>query len=406
MDYRVHKIYGRINNPVQVVAVPGSKSVTARALLISALAEGTSVLYGAQTTGDCREFIEGLKSLGIQIEEESTTLTVHGCGGVLPSKRADVYVGSAGTAARFLTALAAFSHGEYRFDCSEQMRRRPIAPLIASLRDIGASFTFCGEENCFPFIVRGASALPGRVSVDIKKSSQYLSALLMCAVCARKPFTIEAAGSHGMGYVNMTCDMMWSFGVDVGICGNEYTVDGCYRAKKYDIEPDVSAACYFYAMNRILGTDIKVKGVLPHSCQGDIRFTELMQSRFDGGEVDMSRFSDQALTMAAIAPYFSKPTYICGIEHIRGQECDRVAAIIKNLRAMGVKCEEERGGVTVYPSVPRPAEVDTFGDHRVAMSFAVTGLRAPGIVIKDARVCSKTFAEYFSVLDGMIAALT
>ena len=406
MDYRVHKIYGRINNPVQVVAVPGSKSVTARALLISALAEGTSVLYGAQTTGDCREFIEGLKSLGIQIEEEGTTLTVHGCGGVLPSKRADVYVGSAGTAARFLTALAAFSHGEYRFDCSEQMRRRPIAPLIASLRDIGASFTFCGEENCFPFIVRGASALPGRVSVDIKKSSQYLSALLMCAVCARKPFTIEAAGSHGMGYVNMTCDMMWSFGVDVGICGNEYTVDGCYRAKKYDIEPDVSAACYFYAMNRILGTDIKVRGVLPHSCQGDIRFMELMQSRFDGGEVDMSRFSDQALTMAAIAPYFSKPTYICGIEHIRGQECDRVEAIIKNLRAMGVKCEEERGGVTVYPSVPRPAEVDTFGDHRVAMSFAVTGLRAPGIVIKDARVCSKTFAEYFSVLDGMIAALT
>ena len=404
MDYRVHKIYGRINNPVQVVAVPGSKSVTARALLISALAEGTSVLYGAQTTGDCREFIEGLKSLGIQIEEEGTTLTVHGCGGVLPSKRADVYVGSAGTAARFLTALAAFSHGEYRFDCSEQMRRRPIAPLIASLRDIGASFTFCGEENCFPFIVRGAPALPERVSVDIKKSSQYLSALLMCAVCARKPFTIEAAGSHGMGYVNMTCDMMWSFGVDVGICGNEYTVDGCYRAKKYDIEPDVSAACYFYAANKILGTNISVRGVMPRTMQSDGAFISLLKN-FNGGAVDMSAFSDQALTLAAIAPYLPEPTVITGIAHIREQECDRIRAIVKNLSAMGVRVRERDDGVEIYPSAPAGCAVDTFGDHRVAMAFAVAGLRCGGVTIKNAEVCGKTFEGFFDVLDDLVARL-
>ena len=405
MDYKVQKIYGKIKNPRRFISVPGSKSVTARALLLAALADGDSTLCGANVTGDCAEFIQGLRSMGIGVETEGTTVTVHGCGGRLPLDRARVYVGSAGTAARFLTALAALSRGEYTFDSSEQMRRRPIAPLINSLKDIGASFTFPSEENCFPFVVRGAEDPVDGVKVNIDKSSQFLSALLICAVCAGKPMNITAEGSHGMDYVNMTLDMMWSFGVNVGQSGNTYTVCGGYEPKRYDIEPDVSAACYFYAANSILGTDISVRGVMPHTMQGDYKLIALLKD-FDGGRVDMSSFSDQALTLAAVAPYFSRPTEICGVAHIRGQECDRIKAIVANLTALGVKVEEREDGVKIYPSEPRGCELDSFGDHRVAMAFALTGLRCGNVTIKNAGVCSKTFGGYFDVLDGLIKDLT
>jgi 3-phosphoshikimate 1-carboxyvinyltransferase len=223
-------------------------------------------------------------------------------------------------------------------------------------------------------------------------------------VCAGQPFYVTKKGTHGMDYVNMTIDMMWSFGVSVMVDGDEYMINGKYSAKRYEIEPDVSAACYFYAMNKILGTQISVNGIMPHTMQGDYKFIELIKN-FDGGKVDMSAFSDQTLTLAAIAPYLSNPTEICGVAHIRGQECDRIKAIVTNLTAMGVKVEEKDDGVIIYPSQPKSAIVQTFGDHRVAMAFALTGLRADGIVIQNAEVCSKTFKEYFEVLDGLIHEL-
>lgn len=401
MNYKVKNIYGKIKNAGAAVKVPGSKSITARALLLAALAEGESILYGAQLSDDCSTFIGAVKSLGIGVEVDGTTVKVEGCGGKLPVKRGEIYVGSAGTAARFLTAICALSGGEYRISSSEQMQKRPQAALISALKSLGARFEFHGEENCFPFTVTGTENPAGEVTVDITKSSQFLSALLMAGVLAKKSLRIKTAGSHGMDYVRMTLDMMWSFGVNVGEENGVYTVSGGYAAKRYDIEPDVSAACYFYAANRILGTDIKVAGIMPHMMQGDIKFIELIKN-FDGGRVDMSEFSDQALTLAAIAPYFNAPTEICGIAHIRGQECDRIAAISRNLAAMGIRCEERGDGVVIYPGTPHGAEIETFGDHRVAMAFAVTGLRCEGIIIKDAEVCSKTFKEYFQTLDNLI----
>lgn len=404
MDYAVKNIYGKIRNGVQTVSVPGSKSITARALLMATLATGKSTLYGVQFSDDCRTFIEAVKGLGITVEESGTTVNIVGCGGVLPNKKAEIYVGSAGTAARFLTALAAFQDGEYTFTSSEQMQKRPQKPLICALQSAGASFTFLGGEYCFPFVVKGVARPKDEVSVDISKSSQFLSALLIAATCSSEPFKINVVGSHGMDYVRMTLDMMWSFGVNVEESGGAYIVSGRFLPKRYEIEPDVSAACYFAAMNRILGTDIRVKGLMPRSMQGDTAFINLIKD-FDGGEVDMSAFSDQALTLAAVAPYFSRPTHITGVAHIRGQECDRIRAIAVNLLAMGVKCEEEEGEITIYPSAPQPARIDTFGDHRVAMSFALTGLRADGIVVENAEVCSKTFREYFSVLDDLISKM-
>ena len=404
MNYEVQNIYGKITRPKATVAVPGSKSITARALLLAALSDGVSYLYGAQFSDDCATFSEAVKSLGIKVESDGDTVKVYGCGGRLPVSGGEVYVGSAGTAARFLTALAALSEGEFILRSSEQMKRRPIKPLVCALQQAGAEFEFLEEEYCFPFKVKGTRSVKGEISVDVSASSQYLSALLMCAVCADKPVIISPVGSHGMDYVKMTLDMMWSFGVGAEEKEGKYIVDGKYVAKRYDIEPDVSAACYFYAMNRILGTQVSVRALSPHTLQGDYKFIELIKN-FDGGEVDMSAFSDQALTLAAIAPYFSKPTTVTGIAHVRNQECDRIRAACENLSALGVKVEEFEDGFTVYPCKPRGGVINTFGDHRVAMSFALTGLRTDGVIIQNAEVCSKTFTDYFNVLDGLIKQL-
>ena len=393
MDY----ICKKINNKNAVVSVPGSKSVTARAMLLAAIAEGTSTLYGVSLCDDCLTFLNCLKNLGINCDLNGDTLKIEGCGGQLKVTEAEINVGSAGTAARFLPAFLAFQRGKFKINSSEQMKKRPVAPLVEALKKLGARITFSENENCFPLVIEGGISAY-EVEVDIQKSSQFLSALLISAVCAKKPVKIKRKGAHGMGYVNMTLDMMWSFGVTVKEKGNIYEVSGNYIPKKYDIEPDISAACYFYAMNRLLGTDIKVKGLMPHSMQSDGKFIQLIKT-FDGGKIDMGSFSDQALTMAACAPFFSKPTEICGVAHIRGQECDRIAAICENLKSAGVKCGEKEDGVIIYPSKFNPARIKTFGDHRVAMSFAVAGLASEGVIIENAEVCSKTFPDFFEILD-------
>lgn len=404
MNYEVKKIYGKIKNKSAALSVSGSKSITARALLLASLAEGESTLYGAQLSDDCATFLKAVNSLGIVTQTDGTTIKVNGCGGNIIKRNAKIDVGSAGTAARFLTAVLALTEGEFTLSSSEQMERRPQKDLICALEELGAEFTFLKNAYCFPFIVKGTRAKKSEICVDITKSSQFLSALLMAAPLTGKPFKVKISGSHGMDYVKMTADMMWSFGADVEEEENIFTVSGRYTAKKYDIEPDVSAACYFAAANKILGTDIRVKGLMPHTMQGDYKFIEFLKN-FDGGKADMSAFSDQALTLAAIAPYFSKPTEICGVAHIRGQECDRIKAICENLTAMGVRVEEREDGVMIYPSKPHGANINTFGDHRVAMSFAIAGLRCEGVIIQNAEVCSKTFKEFFTTLDGVVAEL-
>lgn len=404
MLYEVKNIYKNVNNKRVTAAVPGSKSLTARAMLIAALSDGESTLRGAQFSDDCKTFLNCLRDLGIECSANGTTVKITGCGGRLKTKSARINVGSAGTAARFLPAFLAFQDGEYFLDCSAQMKSRPITPLIEALENMGAEFVFHESENSYPFTIKGASEPKPYAEVDIAKSSQFLSALLISAVCTHGRMTVKSIGGHGLSYVDMTVRMMRDFGAQVEVSDGVYTVDGGYTAREYYIEPDVSAACYFYAMNRILGTDITVDGVYENSLQGDIKFIELLKD-FNGGLIDMGGFSDQTLTLAAIAPYFDRPTEICGVEHIRRQECDRLRAISHNLAAMGVKCEERADGVKIYPSAPKPALIKTFGDHRVAMSFALTGLRADGIVIENAEVCSKTFKEYFEVLDKLCTEL-
>ncbi len=433
--YRVETIKDLPVGAKAEVTVPGSKSITNRALLIAAMAEGRSMLQGCLTSDDARHFLLCLRKLGFPITETSdgalgNNIEITGFGGCVPNKKAEIYVGSAGTAARFLVAMLAFSDGEYVVNSSEQMKKRPMEPLITALRNAGAEVVCTEDEGHFPLKVKGSGITGKKTSsfeVNIDKSSQFLSALLIAAGTLGRKTEIRVTGSHGLSYVDLTTAMMADFGVDTkkSVCGDAivYTVD-CetgYSARDYNIEPDMSAASYFYAMAAVLGVHVTVKGVGTDMLQGDTEFIALLGrmgcivdctdretvtvtgpagGKLKGGfSLDMSSFSDQALTLAAIAPFADAPITITGIGHIRLQECDRIHAIVQNLTALGIKTEETESSVTIYPGSMTGADIETFDDHRVAMSFALTGLRTEGVRILNPSCCSKTFAQYFEVLE-------
>lgn len=430
---------------VTKTSVPGSKSITNRALLLAAMASGTSTLNGCLTSDDARHFLECLKTLGFPVKEVSdgdlgSNITITGFGGQIPKKKAEIYVGSAGTAARFLVAMLAFSDGEYVVKSSEQMKKRPMQPLIEALRDAGATVNCMEKEGYFPLYIVGAkdkSLVPDNFTVNIDKSSQFLSALLIAVGTLGKKAAIWVVGNHGLSYVDLTAEMMKDFGVLVeknivnGQICYQFSGEGKYQALEYDVEPDMSAAAYFYALAAILGVKVAVRGVTSHMLQGDTAFLKLLEKMgctvqeenkkeinrnivvagpkdgklIGGFTIDMSAFSDQALTLAAITPYADAPITITGIGHIRLQECDRIKAIVKNLETLGIQTEEKEDQVTIYPGNPMSGEVETYEDHRVAMSFALTGLRTEGIVIKNPSCCKKTFVEYFDVLEKVLKQL-
>ena len=410
--------------------VPGSKSITNRALLLAALSDGIreTTLDDILLSDDSRHFINCLRNLYILVycQEELQRVKIRGCDGSLPRSHGEIYVGSAGTAARFLTAMLGLAGGSYRLDASAQMRRRPMMPLLTALESLGCKISYEEEEGHFPFTLSSEGLTCNEVTVNIDDSSQFLSALMMASVLTHQDFTIHIEGSHGFSYVEMTAEMMRRFGAQV-IREDERTFRipafDSYRSGHYTIEPDVSAACYFYAMAAISGGRTLVHGVHSDSLQGDIAFLDLlcrMGCSFEdtregivltgpeggclhGIDADMHAFSDQALTLAAIAPFADSPVTIRGISHIRLQECDRIEAILANLRRMGIKAEcSEEDVLTIFPGAPKSAEIETFGDHRVAMSFAVTGTRTPGITILDPLCCRKTFEGYFDTLDDII----
>lgn len=428
------------NSLVEVV-VPGSKSITNRALLLAAMSNGTSTLKGCLTSDDARHFIECLKTLGFPVTELpdgnlGSDITITGFGGNIPNKAAEIYVGSAGTAARFLVAMLAFSDGEYTINSSDQMKKRPMQPLIEALRDAGATVKCLEEEGHFPLYIIGAkkqASIPSRFTVNIDKSSQFLSALLIAIGTLGKTADIHVIGSHGLSYVDLTVAMMKDFGVQVikqvidGQIQYHFEGESSYQALDYSIEPDMSAAAYFYALAAVLGSKVTVKGVTSHMLQGDTAFLEVLEKMgceliglneniiiagpdnaplVGGFSIDMSSFSDQALTLAAIAPFANAPITITGIGHIRLQECDRIGAIVHNLTALGIKVDEKENEVTIYPGTPKGSDIETYDDHRVAMSFALTGLKTEGVRILNPECCKKTFAQYFEVFDKVLNELT
>lgn len=448
--YSVPVLTGDFSHKTIHVKVPGSKSITNRALLLAMLSDGESHLTGAQFSEDSSHFLQCLSDLSFDVASKPETgeVSVHGLSGRLPVKKASLYVGSAGTAARFLSAVLGVSEGEFFLDASEQMKKRPMAPLLSALQSVGCDISFAEKEGYFPFTLHARGFQNTDLTIDIDKSSQFLSALLIAAPLAKKDVKIKVAGTHGMAYIEMTCRMMEQFGVLTGHPAPDtflIKAGQTYRAQDYAIEPDVSAACYFYALAALSGCSVIVDGVPEHSLQGDTEFLSILEKmgcrvtrtnegicitgpaacaksaeagsetasgsvshasgRLHGLTVDMSACSDQAITLAAIAPFADSPVTITGIGHIRGQESDRLSAIAENLTAMGIRCDERADSITIYPGVPKPAHIKTHDDHRLAMGFAVTGLFAEGIVIENPSCCKKTFAEFFECLEEAVENL-
>ncbi len=424
--YPCHKL---LSEPL-TVQVPGSKSITNRALLLATLAEGVSTLRGVLFSDDSRHFLKCIQDLGFEttVDEAARMITVNGHGGDVPKSEASQYVGSAGTAARFLTAYLGICHGTYHMDASEQMRRRPMKPLLDSLKELGCEVLYEGAEGYFPFTIKGRGFGKNQIRINIDHSSQFLSALLIAACLCKEDMRIQVEGTHGMAYIKMTEAMMQQFGVQTAHPTSDSFLVTCgqqYKARDYQIEPDVSAACYFYAMAPLLGIPVMVEHVHFDSLQGDVEFIRILEqmgcsaadtprgilvtppadSRIRGVDVNMSACSDQAITLAAIAPFADTPTTIRGIGHIRYQESNRMGAIVTELKKMGILCRETEHNLTIYPGKPKATTVDTYDDHRMAMGFSLIGLRAPGIAIDNPGCCRKTFEDYFTVLDQVVKQL-
>jgi 3-phosphoshikimate 1-carboxyvinyltransferase len=411
--------------------VPGSKSITNRALPIAALARGESELTGALFSDDTRYMAEALNQLGIQIEsdEANDRFIVRGGNGTFPATTADLFIGNSGTTVRFLTAVLSLGHGEFRIDGIPRMRKRPIQPLLTALADLGSNATSEEGTGCPPVIVR-ANGLPGgTVTVPGDQSSQYFSALLIAAPYARDGVEILVEGDLvSKPYMPMTAGVMNAFGVGVEldqVDWKRFTVapGQHYEGRAYHIEPDASNASYFFAAAAVTGGRVRVDGLGSTSTQGDLQFVRVLkamgasvtiadnytevigppQGALRGVDLDLNAISDTAQTLAAIAPFALGPTTFRGVEHARLKETDRVAALATELRKMGQQIEERRDGLTITPQPIVPADIDTYDDHRMAMSFGVATLRAPGLRILDPGCTAKTFPDFFQRLTALAA---
>jgi 3-phosphoshikimate 1-carboxyvinyltransferase len=440
------------------VSLPGSKSITNRALLLSALCDGPVTLTGALFSEDTRIMADALRRLGIMVgeDEASRSFRIDGQGGRIPAEEADIFVGNAGTAARFLTALcAAAPRGVYRIDGVPQMRKRPMKGLIEALRSLGPKIRCLGEEGFFPIEIKTGGLSGGLVRIDASESSQMLSALFMIAPLAREPIEVKLIGQVRWPFVRMTQLFMSGFG---GIGVGKWTehqsylpAKGTYRSPgTYRIDSDATAASYFLALPLVAGGSLYLPNLRfgNQTLQGDARFAEVLRSvglaiderrpEHGGDELlkwisdnsvlgtfaayfrpaplmgvtqNFNEFSDTFLTLAAIAPLLQGPTKITGIAHTRKQETDRVSGMARELRKLGQEVLETEDSLEIRPRplplADRPVEIDTYGDHRFAMSFGILGCRdlrgdgRPWLAIRDPGCCAKTFPDFFTELESL-----
>jgi 3-phosphoshikimate 1-carboxyvinyltransferase len=410
-----------LNRPVDAtVEIPGSKSITNRALLVAALAQGDSILDNALFSEDSEYFAKCLEQLGIPITLNShlAQIQVAGKGGEIPAKQADLFVGLAGTAARFISALVALGSGEYHLDGVPRMRERPMGDLLTVLQASGATVNFEGKPGFMPYTIYGQQFMGGNFRLKANQTSQQLSALLMIAPYAQQDTIVEVEGILvSQSYVKMTSRLMADFGVQViQTDENQFQIKAGqrYQARQYTIEPDASNASYFFAAAAVTGGRVRVNHLTKQSCQGDILWLNVLEQmgcqindsdnytevtgpeQLQGIDIDMNDMSDLVQTLGAIAPFASSPVTIRNVEHIRYKETERIQAVVTELRRLGVKVEEFADGLKIEPSQIIPAPIETYHDHRMAMAFAVTGLKVPGIAIKDPSCTAKTFPDYFT----------
>ena len=410
--------------PNCTVRLPGSKSITNRALLIAALADGDSTLDDALFSDDTQYMADAWRRLGVAIEADPAAHRFHvrGCGGAIPASTAELFAGNAGTAMRFLVAALCLGHGHFRIDGTSRMRQRPIQDLLDALAQLGAAVRCESPGGCPPVTVDAEGLRGGRATIAANKSSQFLSAVLLVAPYARDGVILEVSGEVvAPPYVDITDAVMRAFDVTLSRDGYRRFVvtPQHYSARHYRIEPDASSAHYFLAAAALTGGRVVVEGLGNSSIQGDVHFVDVLErmgatverqhdtltvqgtEQLDGIDVDMNAISDTAPTLAAIAPFARSRVTIRNVAHLRLQESDRLRAVATELHRLGVRVRELPDGLVIEPSAIQPAVVDTYDDHRIAMSFALVGLRVAGIGIRDPECVRKTFPDFFERLEGL-----
>jgi 3-phosphoshikimate 1-carboxyvinyltransferase len=413
-----------VTRPIQgSVRPPGSKSITNRALVLAALANGTSTLTGVLDSQDTRVMVESLRRLSVGVTHDAAKCEaiISGCAGRPSAASAELWLENSGTSIRFLTGVACLGHGRYRLDGNARMRERPIGELCEALNVLGGNVVCEPSNGCPPVVVTGSGLPGGTAHVGAEKSSQFLSALLMAAPCAQRPVGLVLRGGLvSEPYVEMTIRMMDAFGVavDQSESGRYRIVPSPYRATDYAIEPDASAASYFFAAAAITGGTVTVEGLSRESLQGDVNFVKLLAQMgcdvrwgdasitvigkpLHGIDVDMNEISDTAQTLAAVASFATGLTRIRNVAHIRHKETDRISAVATELRRLGIGVDEHPDGLTIHPGPILPATIATYDDHRMAMSFALIGLKVPGIHIADPECTAKTYPRFFDDLDAL-----
>jgi 3-phosphoshikimate 1-carboxyvinyltransferase len=413
--------------PIDAVVVPpGSKSITNRALLAAALATGTSTLRGVLFADDTEAMIDCVRSLGavVSLTENATTISVTGIGGDLSGCSSTFFARQSGTTARFLASVLALGDTPLRLDADDAMRRRPMNDVFAAIERLGVKVSFDQVAGHLPAVVQGPIQRSGEmpvITIDASVSSQFTSGLLLAAPCMPEGLKIHIDGDVvSRPYLDMTITVMASFGVDVEQPDDRTFVvpTGGYLARDYEVEPDASAASYFFAAAAICGGTVRVDGLGSHSMQGDIRFVDVLADMgakvvvdessitvtgvaLHGVSADFSQISDTAQTAAAVAVFAEGPTTISGIGFIRKKETNRVAAVVSELRRLGVDATEDEDGFTVIPGPVHPATIETYDDHRMAMSMALIGYAISGVSISDPNCVRKTFPTYFEEMERL-----
>ena len=403
------------------VRLPGSKSISNRVLLLAALAKGETEVLGLLDADDTRVMREALSRLGVSFTEN----TVKGAGGPFPVKQADLFLGNAGTAFRPLTAALAFSGGEYRLSGVPRMHERPIGDLVDALRGIGARVDYAGKEGFPPLLVHASKPKTDHVKVRGDVSSQFLTALLMALPLSGKPARVEVQGELiSKPYVEITLNVMKRFGIEVKRTGWRYfdVPAGTYVSPgKVLVEGDASSASYFLAAGAVGGGPVRVEGVGRGSIQGDLRFTEVLErmgARISMGDdwveatggqplraidLDLNHIPDAAMTAAVLALFASGPSVIRNVASWRVKETDRLAAMATELRKLGAQVEEGRDFLKISPGTLKPGvAIDTYDDHRMAMSFSLVALGGVPVRINDPQCVAKTFPEFFQVFQGIV----
>jgi len=406
------------------LTMPGSKSFTNRALVMAALTDGESRILNYPQSDDNNILITALRKIGVEITKTTREIIVKGTGGKFKEFNGKINFGVAGTSIRFFTSIACLVPGTIILDGSARMRQRPIGELVNALRDLEAKITYLEKNGCPPIEISNTVIRGGKLSIQGTVSSQYVTSLLLIAPVMEKGIEIQVEDKQvSKSYIDMTIASLESFGVNVENQGyKKYIIKAgeSYRASDYYVEGDISGASYFWAIAALTNGIVRVENINPRSSQGDVGFPDLLErmgcrviknaeekwievagvGKLWGIEVDMEQMPDTAQTLAVVASFAKGKTKITGLSTLRGKETNRLSALQTELAKMGIKSEVGDDYIIVKGGNPTGALIETHKDHRMAMAFAIAGVKIPSIEILDPMVVNKSFPDFWKKLEN------